>query len=160
LVNLKACFSVLENEYRREDARCEGIINRSSMSLQFAGVLAGICVAQLIAETSKTNVSYLLVWLYCTSILISVASVVMLTMAMSIKNYLRFPDEEIDVVIVRKMSEIDYVLCLIDSIRVIIPHNRAQNDTRLNKLSIGIWLCAITVIIIFATLISSVLTRV
>ncbi len=155
--NLALCFQVLNDEYHIEEARRASILSRSGIFLQFSGVLAGVCVAQLVAIAAKSTVNYLIVAIYAVTLLLSVCSIILLTLAMKADKSMRFPNETINLDTVRQMSEIEYSLCLIRTSQQIIAFNQKQNSRKMSYYSGAIVCCAITAFLLFATFTADVL---
>ena len=155
--NLLACFEVLKNEYQFEDARQTSITTRSGNFLQFVGILAGLCFAQLISPNPTTTIDYILLATFSAGLFLSVCSIVLLAIAMKANKYFRFPHQTINLDAVRKMSEIEYSICLIEAIQKIISYNQKQNSKRLCFFSWGVGICTATTILFFAAIAIKVL---
>ncbi|MEA4914580.1 MAG: hypothetical protein VB061_08415 [Christensenella sp.] len=150
--NLLACFEVLKNEYQFEEARQASITTRSGNFLQFGGVLAGLCFAQLISPSPITTIDYVLLATFSTGLFLSACSIILMAIAMKANNYLRFPHKTINIDAVREMSEIEYIICLIEAIQKIISFNQNQNSKRLCFFSWGVGFCTATTILFFAAI--------
>lgn len=156
--NLEKCFDVLKYEYQLEEERKESITNKSGVFLQLCGVIAGISIVQIVAFTSDTDEMYFLL-AYCAALTLSLFSIICLTLAMRARDYKRFPHKSIVLKDIESKTEIGFLRDLIQSITEIVSFNQAQNGKRLNRYSLGIWLCSGGAFLLTLALISNAVLR-